>query len=121
MAVLTPLSCSLTKRRISARRSGTLKGLARTGFGKGLLVTALTLFEVLTSPKEGTAAGVMTAGSLKVGFVGSLAGAAGTPSGIALALTAAGLTITLTFEQFAYAILFGVVAFISFVIALVWN
>jgi RNA polymerase sigma-70 factor (ECF subfamily) len=95
--------------------------LARVGFGKSLMLTALTLFEILTAPKEGAAAGTVTAASLKVGFVGSVAGAAGTPSGIALALTAAGLTVTLTFEQFVYAILFGVFAVISFVIALYWK
>jgi RNA polymerase sigma-70 factor, ECF subfamily len=95
--------------------------LAQVGFGRSLLLTALALFEILTAPKETAAAGTVTAASLKVGFVGSLAGAAGTPSGIALAVTAAGLTVTLSLEHFVYAIFFGVFAGISFVIALYWK
>jgi RNA polymerase sigma factor (sigma-70 family) len=95
--------------------------LAHVGFGKGLLLTSLVLFEILTAPKEAAVAGTVTAASLKVGFMGSMAGAAGTPSGIAMALTATGLTVTLTLEQFVYAIVFGIFALISFVIALVWK
>jgi RNA polymerase sigma factor (sigma-70 family) len=95
--------------------------LAEVGYGRSLLLTALVLFEMLTAPKEAAAAGTVTAASLKVGFVASLAGAAGTPSGIALVLTAAGLTVTLTLEQFLYAILLGLFALVSFVIALYWR
>jgi RNA polymerase sigma factor (sigma-70 family) len=95
--------------------------LARVGYGKGLLLTGLVLFEILTAPKEAAAAGTVTAASLKVGFTASLAGAATTPSGIALALTATGLTVTLSLEQLVYAIAFGVIALVSFVIALAWK
>jgi RNA polymerase sigma-70 factor (ECF subfamily) len=95
--------------------------LARVGFGKGLLLTGLTLFEILSAPQEGVAAGSVTAASLKVGFVGSLAGAAGTPSGIALALTTMGLTVTFTVEHFSYALAIGVFALISLPVALYWR
>ncbi len=94
--------------------------LAGAGFGKSLLLTGLMLFEILTAPKE-AAAGTVTAASLKVGVIGSLAGAAGTPSGIALALTVAGVTVTLSWEHFVYAILFGFFVLVSFVTALIWK
>jgi RNA polymerase sigma-70 factor, ECF subfamily len=95
--------------------------LAKVGFRKSLLLAALALFEVVTAPKEAAAACTVTAASLKVGVTGSVAGFAGTPSGIAVALTATGLTATLTLEQFIYAILFASFALICFVIALVWE
>ena len=95
--------------------------LSRRGFGKNLLLTALGLFEVLTSPKEGAAACTVNAASMNVGLIGSLAGAAGTPSGIALVVTAAGFTYTLTLEHFIYVIAFGVFTLVCFIIALYWE
>ena len=95
--------------------------LAKVGFGRSLLLTALALFEILTAPKETAAAGTVTAASLNVGFTGTLVGAASTPPGIALVATMMGLTATLTLEHFIYALFFGLFAFASFILALVWN
>ncbi len=95
--------------------------LKRRGFGKGLLVTALGLFEILTAPADSAAAGTVSTASLHVGIAGTLAGAAGTPPGIAVAATAAALSVSLTLEHFIYATLFGALVLISFVVALYWD
>jgi RNA polymerase sigma-70 factor (ECF subfamily) len=92
--------------------------LRRRGFGKGLLVTALGLFGLLTAPADSASAGTVTAASLHVGLVAALVGAAGTPSGVALAVTIAGVTLTLTLEHFIYFTFFFCVAALSFVIGL---
>ena len=92
--------------------------LARRGFRKSMLLSALVLFELLTAPADSaSAAGTVSAASLQVGLVGTLVGAAGTPSGIAVVVTIAGVTLTLTLEQFIYFALFGCFAFICFIIA----
>jgi RNA polymerase sigma-70 factor (ECF subfamily) len=93
--------------------------LKRRGFGKSLLLTALGLFEILTAPADSAAVGTVSGASLHVGAAATLAGVAGTPSGIALIVTAAGLSLTL--EHFVYAVLLGVFVLISFVVALLWN
>lgn len=90
--------------------------LARRGFGKGLLATALGLFGLLTTPADGaSAAGTVSAASLQVGALAAIVGFASTPKGMAVMLTAAGVTFTftLTFEHFVYATLIGVVALVS--------
>jgi hypothetical protein len=50
--------------------------------------------------------------------VAALVGAAGTPSGVALAVTIAGVTLTLTLEHFIYFTLFFCIAALSLVIGL---
>jgi RNA polymerase sigma-70 factor (ECF subfamily) len=92
--------------------------LARRGFGGSLLVTALGLFGLLTTPADGaSAAGTVSAATLQVGTAAAIAGFAGTPKGVAAMLTAAGMTFTftLTFEHFLYAALVGGVVLISLV------
>lgn len=95
--------------------------LRRRGFSQGLLLTALGLFEILTAPADSAAVGTVSASSLHVGLAATLAGAAGTPSGVALAVTAAGLSLSLTLEHFIYAAVFGCLVLISFVVALYWE
>jgi Na+/phosphate symporter len=92
--------------------------LRRRGFGKGLLLTALGLFGLLTAPADSASAGTVTAASLHVGLVAALVGAAGTPSGMALAVTFAGATLTLTLEHFVYFTLFFSIAALSLVVGL---
>ncbi len=71
--------------------------LVRRGFGKGLLLTALGLFGLLTAPADSaSAATTVTATSFHVGAAATIAGLAGTPSGAAAILTAAGMTFTLS-------------------------
>ncbi len=95
--------------------------LARKGFARGLLMTALGLFGLLTSPSDSASAGAITAASLKTGFVGSAVGLAGTPSGMAVVVTVAGVSLTLTLEHFIYALFFMGLALVSFLIALYWD
>ncbi len=92
--------------------------LARRGLGKGLLLTALGVFGLLTAPAGTASAGTVNAASLKVGLVASAVGKAGTPSGVAAIVTAAGFTFTLTTEHFiVFTFLFALVL-VSFVIGL---
>ncbi|MEN6338198.1 MAG: sigma-70 family RNA polymerase sigma factor [Phycisphaerales bacterium] len=74
--------------------------LSRRGLHKGLLVTALGLFGLLTAPTDTASASTVTAASLKVGLLAAAVGKAGTPSGVATVVTAAGFTFTLTTEHF---------------------
>jgi RNA polymerase sigma factor (sigma-70 family) len=103
-----------------ARRSLS-RQLRRKGFAKGLLVTALGLFGLLTAPADSASAGTVTAASLHVGLVAALVGSAGTPSGMALVVTIAGATLTITVEHAVYALLFIILAGISFVIGLYFD
>jgi len=92
--------------------------LSRRGLGKGLLVTALGVFGLLTAPADSAPAGTVTAASLNVGLVAAIVGKAGTPSGAAVVVTVAGFTLTLTMEHFVlFAFFFGL-AVISVVIGL---
>jgi len=92
--------------------------LCRRGLGKGLLVTALGVFGLLTAPADSAPAGTITAASLNVGLVAAIVGKAGTPGGVALVVTIAGCTLTLTMEHFLiFAFFFGL-ALISVVIGL---
>lgn len=85
--------------------------LSRRGLGKGLLVTALGVFGLLTAPADGAPAGTVTAASLNVGLVATLVGHAGTPSGMAVVVTIAGFSLTLTMEHFfLFAFLLGLAA-----------
>ena len=93
--------------------------LTRRGFSKGLLLTALGLFGVLTAPAEGApAAAAVTASSLQTGPVAAFTAVAGAPSTIAAVVTIAGAGLTLTMEQFVYVAIFGFLALLLFVIAL---
>jgi RNA polymerase sigma-70 factor (ECF subfamily) len=92
--------------------------LTRRGFSKGLLLTALGLFGVLTTPAEAPAAGTVTAASLQTGPMAAFAGLAGTPSSIAAVATIAGAGLTLTMEHFLYFVVFGALALIVFIVAL---
>jgi RNA polymerase sigma-70 factor (ECF subfamily) len=77
------LECKELRARVlffRAKRSLT-RQLVRRGFAKGLLVTALGLFGLLTSPGESTSAGAVTASTLSVGAIAKLVGLAGTSSG----------------------------------------
>jgi len=92
--------------------------LSSRGLHKGLLVTALGVFGLLTAPADTASAGTVTASSLKVGVVAAFVGKAGTPAGAAVAVTAAGFTFTLTTEHFVFfTFLFALVA-VSLVIGL---
>ena len=95
--------------------------LSRRGLGKGLLVTALGIFGLLTSPAEGAPAGTVTAASLNVGLVATIVGHAGTPSGIAVVVTVAGFTLTLTMEHFLVFSFFFGLAVVTVIVGLVWN
>jgi len=95
--------------------------LTRRGFAKGLLLTALGLFGVLTAPADSAPAGTVTAASLHVGPLAAFAGLAGTPSGVVAAVTVAGASLSLTTEHFIYFVMFFIVALISFLIALCFD
>jgi RNA polymerase sigma factor (sigma-70 family) len=93
--------------------------LTRRGFAKGLLVTALGLFGVLTAPTESVpAAGGVTAVSLQVGPTAAFAGVATTPSAVVLIAAAIGAGITFTMEHSVYFVVSIVVGMISFVVGL---
>ncbi len=92
--------------------------LSRRGLGKGLLVTALGVFGLLTAPADGASAGSVTAASLNVGVVAAVVGKAGTPSGVAMVVTIAGFTLTLTMEHFVLIVFFFGLAAISVVVGL---
>jgi hypothetical protein len=95
--------------------------LARRGFAKGLLVTALGLFGLMTSPGESTSAGAVTASTLSVGAVAKFVGLTGTSSGVAVIVSVAGVSWTLTTEHFVYALLLLGLACFSVVVALLWD
>lgn len=95
--------------------------LSRRGLGKGLLVTALGVFGLLTAPADSAPAGTITAASLNAGLVATIVGHAGTPSGVAVVVTVAGFSLTLTMEHFAiFAFFFGL-AVITLAIGLLWD
>jgi hypothetical protein len=76
---------------------------------------------LLTAPADGASAGTVTAASLNVGILAAIVGKAGTPSGVAFVVTAAGFTITLTMEHLLiFALLFGLTA-ITIAIGLYWD
>jgi Na+/phosphate symporter len=95
--------------------------LVRRGFGKGLLLTALGLFGWLTSPGDSASAGAVTASSLSVGAVAKFVGLAGTSSGMAVVVTIAGVSLTLTLEHFVYVAFFLGLGLVSVTIALLWD
>jgi len=95
--------------------------LSRRGFARGLLVTGLGIFGILTAPADSaSAATTVTAASIQVGAAATIAGIAGTPSGVAVILTAAGMTFTLSlsYQHVIYAFLVGGLLLISYLIAL---
>lgn len=92
--------------------------LSHRGLGKGLLVTALGVFGLLTAPADTASAATVTAATLKVGALATAVGKAGTPAGVLLAATVAGVTLTLTVEHvLIFAFFFGLVL-VSFVVGL---
>ncbi|HPC95488.1 MAG TPA: sigma-70 family RNA polymerase sigma factor [Sedimentisphaerales bacterium] len=98
--------------------------LAKRGFGKGLLLTALGLFGLLTAPADSaSAATTVTAASIQVGAAATIAGIAGTPSGFAVILTVAGMTFTLSlsYQHMVYVFLLGGLLVISYIIALFFE
>jgi len=71
--------------------------LSRHGLSKGLLLTALGLFGLITAPaKAASATSTVSATSMEVGFAATVIGTAGTKLGIAIitAITAAILSLT---------------------------
>jgi len=82
--------------------------LSQRGFGKGALLTADSV----------PAAGTVSAASLHVGLLGTLAGAVGTPSGIVVAVTVAGVTLTLTIEQCLYVVLLACFSLVCLIVGL---
>jgi RNA polymerase sigma-70 factor (ECF subfamily) len=117
------LECKELRARVlffRAKRSLT-RQLVRRGFAKGLLVTALGLFGLLTSPGESTSAGAVTASTLSVGAVATFVGFAGTSSGMAVIVSIAGVSLTLTMEHFIYALFLFALACFSVVVALLWD
>ncbi len=95
--------------------------LVRRGFAKGLLVTALGLFGLLTSPGDSASAGAVTASTLSVGAVAKFVGLASTSSGVAVIISVAGVSWTLTTEHFVYALFLFALACFSVVVALLWD
>lgn len=98
--------------------------LTRRGFGKGLLLTALGLFRWLTAPADtAVASTTVTAASCQVGAAATIAGLAGTPSGIVTILTTAAVTFTLSLsvEQIASAILLVAAVLAGLLIAFVFE
>jgi RNA polymerase sigma factor (sigma-70 family) len=96
--------------------------LTRRGFSRGLLLTGLGIFGLLTTPADSaSAAGTVSVASLHTGPLAAFAGIAGTPPGMAVAATITGAGVTLTTEHLGYFVLFLVLALFSFVIALVWD
>jgi RNA polymerase sigma-70 factor (ECF subfamily) len=93
--------------------------LARQGFSRSLLLTALGLFGLITAPTESVSgAGTVTAASLHVGTIATFIGAASTRAGIAVATALAGVTLTLTVEKLMCVLLFCCFLLICFVVAL---
>ena len=95
--------------------------LSRRGLGKGLLVAALGVFGVATAPADSASASTVTAASLNVGLVAAIVGKAGTPSGVALTVSVAGFTVTLTAEHFLFLTFLFAVAAISIAVGLYWD
>ncbi len=117
------LECKELRARVlffRAKRSLT-RQLVRRGFAKGLLVTALGLFGLVTSPGESTSAGAITASTLSVGAVAKFVGLAGTSSGMAVIVSVAGVSLTLTTEHFVYAFFLLGFACFSVVVAMLWD
>ncbi len=74
--------------------------LARRGFERDHLMMGLSLFGALTLPTQATsAAGTVTATSLNIGFLGTLAGYMGTHLGLTLAALATALITAFTSEH----------------------
>jgi hypothetical protein len=83
--------------------------------------SALGLFGLLTSPGDSASAGAVTASSLSVGAVAKFVGLAGTSSGMAVIVSVAGVSLTLTMEHLIYALFLFSLACFSVVVALLWD
>ena len=77
--------------------------LSRRGYRKGLLLPALVLFGVVTTPAKGvSAAGTVTAASLDVGATAALAGWLGTKVGMAVSTLITALGVGLATNEFVF-------------------
>lgn len=93
--------------------------LTRRGFARGLLVTGLGIFGILTAPADSASAvGTVSAASLDVGLLAAFVGVAGTRAGAAVVLTIAGVTLTLTMEHLVYVAGVAAFALVCFFVAL---
>lgn len=92
--------------------------LARQGYSKSLLLTALGVFGLITAPTKGASAGTVSAASLDVGLIATVVGTAGTRLGVAIATAIAGVTLGLTVEKFIYFLLFFCFALVCFLVAI---
>jgi len=113
--IATLMGCKELRARVLFFRAKHSLGrqLSQRGFSKGVLLTALG-----APADSASAAGTVSAASLHVGLIAMLVGTAGTPSGIAVAVTIAGVTLTLTIEQCLYVVLFGGFALVSLIVGL---
>jgi len=99
------LGCKELRARVLFFRARHLlkKQLSQRGFGKELLLAAIGLFGLLTTPtKVAPAAGAVTASALDIGFAASFIGAAGTKLGIAIMTAITALTLTLSAENIIF-------------------
>ncbi len=118
------MGCKELRARVLFFRAKRLlcRHLTKRGFAKGLLLTALGLFGLLTAPAESVpAAGTVTAASLHTGPLAAFAGLASTPPAMALTATITGAGVTLTTEHFGYFLAFFIIGLISFLVALAWD
>jgi RNA polymerase sigma-70 factor (ECF subfamily) len=114
------LGCKELRARILFFRARHLlkKQLSQRGFGRELLLVALGLFGILTTPAKVTpAAGVVTASLLDVGFAATFIGAAGTKLSIAAVTAITALTLTFSVEHFLF--WFALFCYASFCVAII--
>jgi len=97
------MECKELRARVLFFRAKQLlrRRLTKRGFDKGLLLTGLGLFGLLTTLADSASAGgIVSAASMQVGAVATVTAVVGTPKGAAVVLTVAGMTVTLTFQHF---------------------
>jgi RNA polymerase sigma-70 factor (ECF subfamily) len=93
--------------------------LARRGFSKTLLLIALGFFGVITTTTKGaSAASVVSAASLDVGFLATLIGAAGTRLGISIMTAITALALTFSLERFICLLVFLCYLAVCFVVVI---
>jgi len=99
------------------------KQLSRSGYGKDLLLTAVGLFGLITTPTKlstaATAASTVTAASFEVGFIATAVGTATTGIGFVATALLSALTIYAMLRAFVIlAIIFGVILFVLLMLCL---
>ena len=83
------------------------------GFTKGLLLTALGLFALMTAPtKAGTATGTVSAALVEVGPIASMVGALGTKAGLAATSAIAALAVMASMKALVYGAIFLALALV---------